>query len=99
MSAMAMSDKPGKKEEERWKVEDALHLSQQVQRLEILDADVVRKNPKMRKVLKEAHSRLGKLLGNGRLSEDDAKKEARKLGFGKKKAGDDDDEEKESDDE
>jgi len=93
------SGKSEKDHEQRYQIEEALRLLSNVQRMAILDADRIKKDPKIRGVLKDVHSQLGKLVGNGKMTEEDAKKEARKearkLGFGKKKDGDDDEEESE----
>jgi len=86
------SSKSEKDQEQRYQIEEALRLLSNVQRMAILDADRIKKDPKIRGVLKDVHTQLGKLVGNGKMTEEDAEKEARKLGFGKKKAGDDDEE-------
>jgi|TARA_Y100000310_G_scaffold197800_1_gene197862 hypothetical protein len=80
-----------KEEEQRWRLEDAFRFKTDVERMLLLDADKVKKDPKMKAILKQAHATLGKLVSGN--VEDDTKKELRKMGFGEKRESDGDDEE------
>jgi len=66
------------KHERRYRLQDALSLQNRVKEMIVLDAEDVRKNPDMVKILRETRDMIGTLL-DGSMSEDQAKGEVSKL--------------------